>query len=171
MTDVLTRWGHRQAEAYSHGEDRPLGGYLKLLGVYGGGVVGTAVVGRLLGRRVPEKVGPLDLVLLSVATHRLARTLAKDPVTSPIRAPFTRYEGPGTGEEISESVRAHSGVKHSAGELLACPMCLAQWVATGFAAGLVFAPRQTRLAMATLSAVAGADFLQYLYALLQQKTD
>lgn len=170
MTDVLTRWGHRQAEAYRHGEDRPLGGYLKLLGVYGGGVVGTAVFGRLLGRQVPEKVGPLDLVLLSVATHRLARTIAKDPVTSPIRAPFTRYEGPSTGEEISESVRGH-GLRHSAGELLACPMCLAQWVATGFAAGLVFAPRQTRLAMATLSAVAGADFLQYLYALLQQKTD
>jgi hypothetical protein len=26
-------------------------------------------------------------------THKLARTLAKDPVTSPLRAPFTQYEG------------------------------------------------------------------------------
>jgi hypothetical protein len=41
-------------------------------------------------------------------------------------------------------------------------------VATALAGGLVFAPRQTRLALAALTAVAGADFLQYLYALLQQ---
>ena len=170
MSERIGQWAHREAAAYSHGEDRPLGGYLKLLGVYGAGVVGTTVLGRLFGRRVPERVGPLDLVLLSVATHRLSRTLAKDPITSPIRAPFTRYEGSSAAEELSESVRGE-GLRHSAGELLACPMCLAQWVATVFAAGLVFAPRQTRLAMATLSAVAGADFLQYVYALLQQKSE
>jgi hypothetical protein len=50
-------------------------------------------------------------------------------------------------------------------------MCLAQWVASALSAGLVFAPRQTRLAMATLSAVASADFLQYVYALLQQTVE
>jgi hypothetical protein len=42
-------------------------------------------------------------------------------------------------------------------------------VATGLGAGLVFAPRQARLAMAVLSAVAGSDFLQYLYSVLQQQ--
>jgi hypothetical protein len=56
------------------------------------------------------------------------------------------------------------------GELIGCPMCLAQWFATALAAGLVFAPRQTRLTMATLSAVAVADFLQYGYAYLQKVT-
>jgi hypothetical protein len=170
MTNVVMQWGRRQAAEYSHGENRPLDGYLKLLGTYTTGVVGATAAGRLLGRRVPERIGPLDLILLGVATHRLSRTIAKDPVTSPLRAPFTRYEGLAAAGELSESVRGH-GVRHSVGELLACPMCLAQWVATGFAAGLVLAPRQTRLAMATLSAVAGADFLQYLYALLQQRTE
>jgi hypothetical protein len=67
-------------------------------------------------------------------------------------------------------VRGH-GVQHSVGELLSCPMCLAQWVATGLSAGLVLAPRQTRLVLATFTAVAGADFLQYLYAYLQQATE
>jgi hypothetical protein len=50
-------------------------------------------------------------------------------------------------------------------------MCLAQWVATGLSAGLVFAPRQTRLVNATLTAVAGADFLQHVYAWLQRAAE
>ena len=33
------------------------------------------------------------------------------------------------------------------------------------------APKPTRMAMATLTAVSGADFLQYLYAQAQQATE
>lgn len=170
MTAAVQQWAHRQAREYSHGEDRPLGGYLAVLGAYGGLVGALGGLGRVLHRRVPDRVGVGDVALLAVATHRLSRTIAKDPVTSPLRAPFTRFDGPSASEEVSEQVRGH-GLQHSIGELIACPMCLAQWCATALAAGLVIAPRQTRLAMATLSAVAGADFLQYLYAYLQQATE
>ena len=163
-------WARRQAAAYRDGADRPVGGYLALLGVYVAGVGATALGGRLTGRRLPDHIAVLDLGLLGVATHRLSRTIAKDPITSPLRAPFTRYDGTSAAGELAEQVRGH-GLQHSAGELLACPMCLAQWVASALSAGLVFAPRQTRLAMATLSAVASADFLQYVYALLQQKVE
>ncbi|HEV7192496.1 MAG TPA: DUF1360 domain-containing protein [Jatrophihabitantaceae bacterium] len=170
MTSTITQWGRQQAAEYRGGTDRPLGGYAALLGIYGSVVAGTAVVGRLARRRIPDRFSAGDIVLLTVATHRLSRTIAKDPVTSPLRAPFTRFKGPGAGEEIEETVRGH-GVQHSVGELLGCPMCLAQWCATAIAAGLVIAPRPTRLAMVTLSAVAGADFLQYGYALLQKVTE
>ena len=163
-------WARQQATAYRDGADRPLGGYLALLGVYAGGVGATALAGRLAGRRLPDRIGLLDLGLLGVATHRLSRTIAKDPITSPVRAPFTKYDGTSAAGELAEQVRGH-GLQHSIGELIACPMCLAQWVASALSAGLVFAPRQTRLAMATLSAVASADFLQYVYALLQQKVE
>jgi hypothetical protein len=37
--------------------------------------------------------------------------------------------------------------------------------------GLVVAPKVTRAATATLTAVSGADFLQYLYAQTQQATE
>lgn len=168
-TQTVQQWARRQAEEYRDGADRPLGGYLAVLGVYGGLVGTLGGLGRLLGRRVPDRIGAGDVALLTVATHRLSRTIAKDPVTSPLRAPFTRYDGPSVSEEVTEEVRGH-GLQHSVGELISCPMCLAQWVATGLAAGLVIAPRQTRLVMATLSAVAGADVLQYLYAYLQQAT-
>lgn len=170
MTNTGVReWAERQARAYSGDDDRPLGGYLKVLGAYAGIVGGASGLGRLMRRSVPETVGPWDLVLLSVATHRLSRTLAKDPIASPLRAPFTEYEGVGAAAELKEQVRTEHGLQHSVGELISCPMCLAQWVATVFGVGLVFAPRQTRLAMAVLSAVAASDFLQYLYSVLQQQ--
>ncbi len=46
-----------------------------------------------------------DLALLSVATHKISRLLAKDPVTSPLRAPFTRFEGTSGPAELKEDVR------------------------------------------------------------------
>ena len=49
-------------------------------------------------------------------------------MTSPLRAPFTRFEGASGHAEVAEEVREHGGVKHAVGELLTCPFCLAQWV-------------------------------------------
>jgi hypothetical protein len=67
-------------------------------------------------------------------------------------------------------VRGH-GLRHSVGEMLTCPLCLAQWVATGFSIGLVFAPGLVRQVLSTFTAIAGADFLQHAYVKLQQATD
>jgi hypothetical protein len=47
----------------------------------------------------------------------------------------------------------------------------AQWVASAFAFGIVLAPTATRMALATFTAIAGADFLQHAYVLLQQATE
>jgi hypothetical protein len=91
-------------------------------------------------------------------------------VTSPLRAPFTTYRGLSAPSELAESVRGH-GLSHSVGELLTCPMCLAQWVATGFTLGLALAPVPTRTALSIFTGVAGADFLQHVYVKLQQATD
>jgi ABC-type dipeptide/oligopeptide/nickel transport system permease component len=48
---------------------------------------------------------------------------------------------------------------------------VAQWIATGFAFGLIFAPRATRLVASTMTAVAGSDFLQLAYAWGQRKAE
>jgi hypothetical protein len=171
-TQPITRirsWAQRQGAEYRNGADRPLAGYLSLLGVYTTGTAAAAVAARGLGRPAPQRLSPWDVLQLTVATHRLSRTIAKDPVTSPLRAPFTTYEGLSAPSELQEEVRGH-GLKHSAGELLTCPMCLAQWVATAFCAGLVLAPVPTRLAISTFTAIAGADFLQHVYVKLQQAT-
>lgn len=154
----------RIAQRYRHGHDRPLASYGVVDIVYAGLVVGVGLLARR--RRIPD-VTIKDVVLVGIATHRLARTVAKDPVMSPVRAPFTRYDGVSGPSELKEEVVA-SGVGHAMGELLTCPFCLAQWMATGFAAGLIVAPEATRLAAASFSSVAIADFLQFAYSAAQQ---
>ena len=105
-----------------------------------------------------------------MATFRLARRIAKDPVTAPIRAPFTRFQGPSGHAEVAEEVREHGGVKHAVGELLTCPFCLAQWVGTALVFGYATAPRATRLAALTMTVVAGADVLQFAYDAIQSES-
>lgn len=164
---AVKHWAHREAQTYRQGNDRPLSGYLAAMGVYASAVAGLALIGRRLGFRPPERVSPWDVALLGTATHRLTRTLAKDAVVSPVRAPFTTYaktEAPG---ELHEEVRTDSAARHAVGELITCPFCLGQWVGTAFAAGLVFAPRATRLVAGTFASVAVSDFLQYGYSALQ----
>jgi hypothetical protein len=151
----------RVKRRYQGDEERPLGGYLVVLGVYGGMTGGLAALAKALRIRPPEP-SVADTVLLSLATHKLSRLLSKDAVMSPLRAPFTRYEEPAGDGELMESVRGH-GLRHAAGELITCPFCIAVWVATGLSAGLVFAPRLTRLVCTTLTAIAVSDGLQLVY--------
>src|SRR4051794_40407846 len=163
----VRRWARTQKREYTNGEPRPLGGDLGAMGVYVGLVSAAAAAVRASGRELPERIPFGDAALLTVATFRLARRIAKDPVTSPIRAPFTRFEGPSGHAEIAEEVREHGGVKHAVGELLTCPFCLAQWVATAFVFGYAVAPRATRLAALTMTMVAGSDVLQFFYDSVQ----
>jgi Protein of unknown function (DUF1360) len=157
-----------EADAYRGDEDRPLGGYVVVMAVFAAIVSGAAGLAFATGRKLPAGVGPWDLVLLAAGTHKLSRTLTKDAVTSPLRAPFTRYKDAGGPAEVMEEVRHKGGMRHSIGELISCPFCLDVWIATGFTLGLVFAPRLTRLIAAALTAVTGADFLHLLYAKAQQ---
>lgn len=153
-----------QDDGYSPHEDRPLRGYLFTMSVYAASTASLAVLARRTGRRLPERLTAADIATLAIATHKLSRIIAKDSVTSPLRAPFVRYQEPAGEAELNESPRG-SGIRHSVGELLTCPFCMAVWVATGFAGGLVFAPRLTRLVAGAAAAVAGADFLHLGYAI------
>ncbi|MEU8262383.1 DUF1360 domain-containing protein [Micromonospora sp. NPDC048999] len=162
----------RLRQAYAPHEHRPLEGYLKAMGTYV--TVTASLVGlvKATGRPVPERPAPGDVVLLGVATHKLSRLLAKDAITSPLRAPFTRYDRPIGSGEVMEQVRDEgSPTRHTLGELLSCPFCLAVWVATGLTGGLVLAPRLTRLVATALTAVAASDFLQMGYAAAQRAAE
>ena len=151
-----------QAYARNAGDERPLKGYATVMTIFGAAAGGVAGVARLTGRRLPERPAAADLALLAVSTHKLSRLLTKDAITSPLRAPVARFEGPAGEAELNESPRGH-GVQHALGELLTCPFCTGVWVASGLAAGLVFAPRLTRFGMGVATAVAGSDFLHLAY--------
>lgn len=163
----VIRWAQTQEREYTRGEPRPLAADLGAMSVYAGLVTAAATAIRVSGRELPTRIPLGDFALLTIGTFRLARRIAKDPVTAPVRAPFTTFQGSSGEAEISEEVREHGGVKHAIGELLTCPFCLAQWVGTGFVLGYVAAPRATRLAALTMTMVAGSDVLQFVYDAIQ----
>jgi hypothetical protein len=167
LTNDVRRWARAQRDRYSRGEDRPLGGYVATMAVYSGMVAGLAGLARVTGRDVPAELSWSDVIRSAAATQKLSRLLAKDPVTSPLRAPFASFDGTSGPSELQEEVRG-SGGRKTVGELVTCPFCTSVWIATGFTAGLVYLPRTTRLATATLSALAGADLLQFVHALLEK---
>jgi len=149
-------------EGHSPGQERALGGYAVLMSVYSALVAAFATWLRRSGRDVPARMDTRDLALIAVATHKTARVIAKDRVTSTVRAPFTRFEGDTGPGEVSEAARGR-GLRRAVGELLVCPYCLGLWIATAFTAGLIVAPRVTRWVASVLTAVFGADLLQIAY--------
>jgi hypothetical protein len=150
-------------------EERPLRGYAAVMTLYGAGVAAAGALVRHQDRPLPD-VSLRDVVLVGVATHKLSRRLSKDSVTSPFRAPFTRYQGASGPAELAEDSRG-DGVRKAVGELVTCPFCLSQWVATGFVFGLALAPRATRMAASVFASLALADFLQFGYAWAGQKAE
>jgi Protein of unknown function (DUF1360) len=171
MASVRDRLAHLR-RAYAPHEHRPLDGYLVTMGAFGALAASLAAAAKLTNRPVPDRPAAADVVLVSIATHKLSRLLAKDSVTSPLRAPFTRYAEPGGSAEVNEEVRDQgSSIRHSIGELVSCPFCLAVWVATGLTGGLVLAPRLTRLAATALTATAASDFLQMAYSIAKETAE
>jgi hypothetical protein len=151
-----------QAYASTAEDERPLKGYAIVMATFTTAAAALAGIARLTGRRLPERPAAADVALLAVSTHKISRLLTKDAVTSPLRAPVARFEGPAGESELNESPRGH-GARHALGELLTCPFCTGVWVAGGLSAGLVFAPRLTRFGMGVATALAGADFLHLAY--------
>jgi hypothetical protein len=107
-------------------------------------------------------------VLLGAATAELSRVLAKDRVTSVLRAPFTRFkEDTGYGE-VEEEARG-SRFQRAIGELLICRYCVAQWVAAGMALGHAVAPRETRLVAGTFTVYGILNVLNPAYSAAQDR--
>jgi hypothetical protein len=152
---------------YAGDAERPMRGYAVVLGSYAGVVSVLALVVKGSGVRLPDRVGLADVAPLGAATHKASRLLSKDAVTSPLRAPVARFVEETGMSEVNESPRGH-GVRHAVGELATCPFCLAIWVGTGLTAGMVFAPRLTRLVATMFSAVAVSDTLQIGYDAARQ---
>jgi len=143
-------------------EPPPFGGYALMTAVFGTAFGGALAAARASGRELPERVSTQDVVLVGVASHKLSRLITKDRITSFVRAPFTEFEERAGHGEVEEKPRGR-GMRRSFGELLTCPYCIAQWVTAGFAVGLVYAPRATRLVATVYTAEAISDFLQLAY--------
>ncbi len=136
---------------------RPYTAYATLMATFAGGLAAAGVVARLLDR-APEEHTALDLAALSLATFKMSRTIARDPVTSWIREPLE--------EEADDG-----GFEQALAELVTCSRCVGTWVAAGLGATQIIAPRFGRLLTWTLGAGGVNDFLQAGFTALAHKSD
>jgi Protein of unknown function (DUF1360) len=156
-------------DEYSPEDPKPLGGYAILILAFQVLVGAIAAAWLRSRRRLPERIPARDVALLSVGTFKLSRLIAKDKVTSAVRAPFTRYEGDGGPSEVSEAPRDGGGLREAIGQLLTCPYCVGQWIATILLAAYLWRPRLIRTATSSLAIVTGADFLQQAWAAVDKR--
>jgi len=138
-------------------DERPLPEYAALAATFGTVLAGFLVIAR---QRLPERVSLTDTVRIGLASYKIGRLIAKDPVTTFVRAPVT--EDPDATEPKRE------GPARALGELVTCPYCVGLWVASGFAYSLVLFPRQTRLVASIFGGQAVADFLNAAFVRLQE---
>jgi hypothetical protein len=146
--------------------DRPMKSYAALMTIFNAGFGGALYAAR---NRLPDRFDTRDIALMGIASHKLSRLITKEKVTEPLREPFAKYKGEGPPAEIEESPIGR-GPKRALGELLTCPYCVDQWLAAGFTASMIFAPRPTRAVASMLATVAVADACQIAYRAAQDAT-
>jgi len=147
-------------------ERPPYASYAAMVGTFAGGLAAAGALSRFL-RRDPQCQTALDLVVLSAATFKAARTLSHDEVTSFLRQPFVRGEAhSGEDEEPVEG-----GIEQAIGELVTCTRCIGTWAAAALAATQVIAPRFGRLLTWSLGAGAANDILQAGFSGLTAKAN
>ncbi|TWV33482.1 DUF1360 domain-containing protein [Streptomyces misionensis] len=154
---------------YDDGGEVPLAGYATIATAFAAGTGAFAVLARRRGVRLPERVPPWDVVLLGTATYKASRLLARDKVTSFVRAPFTRRSGEGEANEVRDEPRG-SGPRRAVGDLLSCPFCVSAWAAGTLVCSYAAAPRLTRLVCGGFGAVTVSDWLQYAWTWTQRTT-
>lgn len=140
----------------------PISDYARIMGLYNLAFVLFLLYTKRSGKRLPERVGWNDVLLMGVATFKLSRLISKEIVTIPLRAPFTHFVDY-TGQAEVKEEPAGEGPRRAAGELLSCPFCLGAWIAALFAYGLVLSPPTTRFVATILTTLCLSDFLHVGY--------
>jgi hypothetical protein len=149
-----------------HWSSPPHRAYAGIVGTFAGGLAAASVRARALGRD-PREETALDLLVLSAATFKAARTISRDEVTSFLRDPFVEGEAHGGGEDPVET----GDLRQAIGELVTCSRCIGTWAAAGLAATQILAPRTGRLLTWTLAGAGVNDFLQAAFAALTHKSN
>lgn len=145
---------------------RPLGSYAVLTGAFLGGFGAILAIAEARDR-VPRQVELVDIALVGIASHKLARLVSKDEVTSFVRAPFVEVRAD-ENDDIEEEP-AGRGPRRAIGELLTCPSCIGQWAAAGLVASHLWAPRTTRAVASVFVADTISDFLHVAYRGLKDR--
>ncbi|MFD3849375.1 DUF1360 domain-containing protein [Streptomyces microflavus] len=158
----------RVSREYSPQDEHRLAGHLGALVAFGAYTAAWGTAVSLRKHELPGRHRPTDVVFAATAVFRLGRLLSKGSVTSPLRAPFTRYEAATGPAEVKESPRG-GPIRSTVGELVTCPFCLSVWLTTTFTGAHLLWPKATRTVTGGLTALALADTMQLGYDSLTQK--
>jgi enoyl-CoA hydratase/carnithine racemase len=147
-------------------ESPPYQAYAAIVGTFVGGLGAAGLLARVLGRNPACQTG-LDLVVLSAASFKAARTLAHDEVTSFVRDPFVK----GDAHEGDEDPLPTGDYRQAIGELVTCSRCGGTWAAAALVSTQILAPRFGRLLTWSLAAAGVNDWLQAGFAALSEKAN
>jgi hypothetical protein len=139
---------------------RPYTAYAGIMGTFVGGLAAAGALAHLRDRDARDYTA-LDLVVLSLATFKAARTITRDEVTSFLREPFTEDDEPVETGDLKQAI----------GELVTCSRCVGTWVAAGLGSAQVLTPRFGRLLTWTLAAGGANDWLQAGFAAFGHKAN
>lgn len=93
--------------------------------------------------RVSSNLTVLHIVVLGLATFRIADIIANEQVTKVVRAPFINVKEGNSEDGEEEEVPKRHGFKSTMGSLLYCPSCIGVWVAAFMTYGLILIPTAT----------------------------
>jgi len=152
----------RLASVAAQTERPPYEAYAAIAGAF---VAGLGTVAALARRSPPATT--LELVALSAATFKAARTLSREKVASFLREPFVEGH-----DLLGEHQHPEGeGLQRAVGELLLCTRCVGTWSAATLASTQMLTPRFGRLVTWSLAAGAANDFLQAAFSALCAKTN
>jgi hypothetical protein len=144
----------------------PYEAYAAIMGTFVGGIGLAGLAARVFDRN-PACQTPLDFVVLSMASFKAARTVARDEVGSFLREPFVE----GQAHEGAEPPVETGDVRQAIGELVTCSRCGGTWIAAGLAVSQILAPRSGRLLTWSLAAAGVNDWLQAGFSALTSKAN
>jgi Protein of unknown function (DUF1360) len=142
-----------------YGEGQPLPQFAILAFIQSGVLLLLSISAQ--ARRYP-KISFGDLLLLGIGTHKLSRIVAKDRVTAPVRAPFTRFEKSIGSGEVEEEGRG-TGLQEVIGELVSCSYCMSVWVASALLLLFIINRRLASLICKLLTLITASHFLHRFY--------
>jgi hypothetical protein len=111
-----------------------------------------------------ERMSPLDMAMLGLATLRMAKLISEDEIAAVLREPVS--------EDVNgQKVPQGGGLRRSLGKLLLCPTCTGTWIAAFLTYALHLWPRQTRPLLAMLSASGVSQFSDAVLSLVYTDRD
>jgi hypothetical protein len=153
----------QQLAANTAPESKPYGYYAGLIALYNAIFAAFLLIYRGRPHRL-ERITPLDLAMLGLATLRMAKLVSEDEITAVVRKPLVAVEN---GERHPRG----QGLRWALGKLVLCPTCSGTWIAAFLTYALHLFPRYTRPFLAIMSASAAEQSSDALLSLVYTDRD